>query len=256
MVTTVRTEWLRFGGMNVRGTPPMPREKVVQDLRQFRRHYDNGVLCEFKWKAYWDAAEQVLRQTMGAFPSYAYGKKFPVLSGQPCFWDRKAFTRIKGKRTLSHAGFAGISELRLFRAVRIRHDETDIDQWNVSGHFVVGGDEESDGPIRKDLLRKNIDRFVRFLRKLKRTGVAILGQIDANIHRGTWAYRHFMRKMKAIGAQFVGEHGVEYAFFIHGTDVQVKVRKPFDLLPKHRGGVLNTDHETRGFEYRLIRQVA
>lgn len=257
-VASLQTEWLRFGGMNIKGTPRMSVPRVSSDLRWLAETYDSAVVCEFKWDYYWGRAKYILGmdREWEANPSYNRGKAAPVVSGQANFWKNDVFNKKRAKRALCHLGHAGISELRFIRGTLLDHIDTGLKHWEVVAHFVVGGDADGDSPTRKKILRNNIRRFVRFLRKLKKGGHAILGQLDANIHRGTWAFDLFMTEMRKIGADFIGELGVEYLFKIDGERVKVQTGKPVSLLPKHRGGVLETDHESRGMQYRLVEMAA
>jgi len=236
----------------------MSAARVSSDLREIDRSFDSAVVCEFKWDYYWGRAKAILgaEREWEANPSYNRGKARPVASAQASFWRNDIFDKRRGKTALCHIGHAGISEMRLIRGTLLNHIDSGIKHWEVVTHFVVGGDEDGDGPKRKRILRANIRRFVRFLKRLKRTGHAIIGQLDANIHKGTWAYREFMKRMKEVDARFYGELGVEYLFVIDGKDVDVKVGKPIVILPKWRGGVLETDHEARGFQYRLVQRAA
>lgn len=260
---TIATEWLDFVGMNVKGTPRMNVASVTNDVEEFAKHADCGVMCEFRWDYYWGIAKRVLandkhapKDRWGSFPGFKQGKRMPVASGQPNFWKRSIFEKVKSKRALCHLGHAGISEARLFRATRITHKITALQHWIVSGHFVVGGDQNGDGPKRKKILRNNIRRFVRFLKKLIKTGKPIIGQLDANIRRGGWAFPLWMEEMKKIGAQFVGELGIEYLFVIDDhSKTKVQVKHYDSLKPRAKGGTLFTDHESRNMTYRLWERV-
>lgn len=260
MTALLQTEVLTFQGMNIRGNPKMRTASVVNDLEILESESDSAVVCEFRWADYWRAAKRLFGNEagdrFGAYPGFKVGERFPVASGQASFWRTSVFEKEKGRATLCHLGHAGISEMRMIRGTLLNHLRTGLKHWEVVAHFVVGGDGDGDGPIRKKILRNNIRRFVRFLKKLKRTGHAILGQLDANIHQGTWAFREFMSKMKNLGATFHGELGIEYLFSIDGEKSSVNPVKSFVTLPEHKGGVLKTDHEARGLTYRLYRKAA
>jgi hypothetical protein len=257
-MTENSTPWLQFAGTNERGNPPMRKEAVKADMEHLMKHFDSLVVQEFRWDYYWDALGELFNKPgnrWASYPGVKRGKRTPVSSGQPNLWNGAIFTREKSKVTLSHLGRAGISESRWFRASLLSHKASLLKHWEVGGHFVVGGDQDGDGPKRKKMLRKNIRRFVRFLRKLKKTGHAIIGQLDANIRKGGWAYRLWISEMMKVGARFHGELGIEYLFTIPGTDgTEIKVRNTFRILPKRHGGPLFTDHETRGIEYMLVKK--
>lgn len=264
MNRTIFTEWLDFQGMNVKGNPRMPVTSVRNDVEQFSKNCDSGVMCEFRWGSYWGVAQRVLAnekvkpvERWGSFPGYQRGRQAPVSAGQPVFWKRSIFEKEKGKRTLCHMGRAGISEFRLIRGVLLAHKRTMLKVWNVVAHFVVGGDQDSDGPKRKKILRANIRRFVRFLTRLKKSGHPIIGQLDANIRKGGWAYTLWKGEMRKVGAQFHGDDdGVEYLFGIdEHSKTKIEVKRTINLYPKSRGGVLFTDHESRGMHYRLWQRV-
>lgn len=251
------TPWLQFAGTNERGTPPMRKERVKADMDHLMKAFDSVVVCEFKWDYYWDALEDLFNRQgnrWASFPGVKQGKRMPVASAQPNLWNGAVFSRDKSKRALCHLGHAGISESRWFRASLLNHKASLLKHWELVGHFVVGGDQDGDGPKRKKILRNNIRRFVRFIRKLKKTGHAIIGQLDANIHKGGWAFPLWVREMKKVGAEFHGEMGIEYLFTIDShSRTKIKVRKAFRVNPKKAGGPLWTDHETRAIEYMLVK---
>lgn len=256
--TNLQTEWLTFGGMNIKGTPRMSVPRVSSDLQWLADTYNSAVVSEFKWDYYWGRARTILGhdREWESNPSFDRGKAAPVVSAQANFWENDIFNKKRAKRALCHIGRGGISETRFIRGTLLDHIDTGLKHWEVVAHFVPGGDEATDEPLRKKILRNNIRRFVRFVQKLVKGGHAILGQLDANIHRGTWAFTEFVTRMEAIGAEFIGELGVEYLFKIDGERVKVETGKPVSLLPKSRGGVLETDHESRGMHYRLVKMAA
>lgn len=253
-----QTPWLTFVGANIRGTPPMRGRLVNEDIRTLRGEAESMVLCEFKWDWYWEQAQAVVghKRKIGdprwkSTPNMRQGYLAPVLSAQPNFWDTEVFRKTKAKRALCHMGMAGISEMRMIRGALLNHLETSLEHWEVVAHFVVGGDMLSDGEKRKKTLRKNIRRFARFIGKLVKTGKAIIGQLDANIHPGTWAYTAFMKALAPYKPKFHGEMGVEYLFTIDGKTTEIEVRRDYVIRPKRHHGPLNTDHEARAIVYRL-----
>lgn len=266
-MTEIATPWLTFAGSNERGTPPMPGKSVRHDLKVLRDQTDSFALCEFKWDYYWEQAKAEFRHgerdhngkrsvgVWGSSPSMDRGIVAPVFSAQPNFWDRGIFRRVKSKRALLHVGMAGISETRLIRASLLQHIATGLDHWEAVTHFVVGGDAATDSKRRKRILRKNIRRFAKFIGKLVKSGKAIIAQLDANIHKGTWAYTEFMKALAPYKPKFHGELGIEYLFTIDGRDTKIEVRRDFAIKPERYGGELKTDHEARAIVYRLVKKI-
>ena len=254
---TITTAWHKFVGTNERGTPPMPRNKVLADLAYLvtTEDVDSFVVCEFKWDYYWEAAEDLLSEDWKSSPPMKRGKRFPVVSAQAVFWRKDIYRKIRTRLSLAHLGVAGISETRFIRSVLLADVVTDLRHWELITHFVVGGDEEGDGEKRKKMLRKNIRRLDRHIAARKRSGQPIIGQLDANIHKGTWAYDELMEVFRKHDARVVGVHGVEYLFVIDGRTTKVEVKRDFDIKPKRNNGPLETDHEARGLIFRLVKKV-
>jgi len=236
-----------FVGANIKGTPKMSRRKVAEDLRSLRAHADLVVLQEFKWRTYWLALGANLRR-WGSYPSAARGLATPVRAGQPVVWRRRVWRRVGSRGALLHKGRAGISEDRYLRAVLVEDRATGLRCWHGGTHNVVGGDEDTDGPVRRAMLDEDLDRLAAFLDDLASTGYPIVWQMDANVHRGTDAYRRLVQTVVDRGGAFYGEHGVEYLFAMHGEHGVVEVLSAWRL---RAGDHLNTDHEARGITYRL-----
>ena len=251
----MRTDWFRFLGMNIKGTPSMRRAAVEADLNVARQKADVLVTQEFKWNWYYSAAKAVLGRgetRWASSPNFNAGFLAPVFGAQSVKWKRDRFKRVRTRRALLHAGVAKVSESRWLRAALLEDRETGLKAWFGSTHFVVGGDEASDSPLRKRMLADNIEALDKFIAKLKRGGHAIFFQLDANIHPGTWAYTEFMRVMRKHGATIHGKHGVEFLFTIDGESVEVEVKRDW-IVPTT---VLNTDHEGRGVTARLVKKGA
>jgi len=255
-VTVTRTTARSFVGANIKGTPKMRRRKVAQDLRTLRERADAYVVQEFKWRTYWLALAANLRPTAAekwrVFPGLAKGAVRPVASGQAVGWRRSVWRSVDRRVALCHKGRAGISETRFMRAALLADAlGTSLRCWHGTTHFVVGGDEPGDGPVRRLMLGLNLGRLARFLDSLAESGDPILFQLDANIHKGTDAYRRLVKIVEDRGGSFHGEHGVEYLFSIPGRNgVRVEPVRDFTVSPR----VLNTDHEARGLTYRLVKE--
>lgn len=253
MTETKPTPWFRFLGMNIKGTPPMPATSVAHDLRVAQEHTDILVGQEFRHRWYWRVAKRVMGKRWGSSPGYRRGTLAPVAGAQPVFFRRSVF---KGGRTLTrllHWGAAKISENRFQRAKRIDVRGYDgFSLWAYTTHCVVKGDEHSDPKVRRDMLAGDLKRLDRFLTKLVRTGLPVLGQMDANIRKGSASYDDLMRILKRHGATVYGVHGVEYLFVIDGREIEVEVSKHWTVSTDD----LKTDHEGRGLTFRLVRRNA
>jgi hypothetical protein len=248
----MQTKWFRFLGMNIKGTPSMRREKVEHDLNVARGRCDVLVTQEFKWRWYFRAAKAVLgrvRPRWASSPGYGHGTLRPVAGAQSVKWKTNRFKRLRTRRALLHKGVARVSESRSLRAVLLKDRETNLRAWFGTTHFVVGGDEATDSPLRKRMLRENIEALDKFIGELKANGQPILFQLDANIKPGTWAYDEFMAVMREHDATLHGHHGVEYLFTIDGKNVKVEVKRDW-IVPRTK---LETDHEGRGITARLVK---
>lgn len=232
-----------FAGANIKGTPSMKGWRVRKDLRTLRGKADIIGLQEFKWEWYWRVLAALLVR-WSTHPGKARGLAHPVLGAQAILWKRKLFKRVQ---VYTREGFdfrmenGGIMDNRWIRAVLLQARQDLFTAWYLSTHFAVGGDR-ADSPVRrKEFLRNNLFQLDQALADLRRTGYPIMGSLDANIHRGTWAYAQFMRIMEHHGATVHGEHGVEYSFTIPGRHGEF-----VDVQPSRIGtDQLETDHEVR-----------
>jgi hypothetical protein len=251
----MQTKWFRFLGMNIKGTPSMRRARVEHDLNVARKNASVLVTQEFKWRWYFRAAKAVLGRAThrwASSPGYGHGTLRPVAGAQSVKWKTKRWRRLRTRRALLHKGVARVSESRSLRAVLLQDRETRLRAWFGTTHFVVGGDEAGDSPLRKRMLRENIEALDKFIEDLKANGNPIFFQLDANIHPGTWAYDEFMAVMRKHKATIHGAHGVEFLFTIDGEDTKVEVRRDW-IIPRDQ---LETDHEGRGVTARLVKREA
>lgn len=253
MIEIKATPWFRFLGMNIRGTPPMASADVAHDLRVAQDETDILVAQEFRHRWYWRVAKRLMAKRWGSSPGYRRGIAAPVAGAQPVFFRRSLFKGGRTKTRLLHWGKAKISENRFQRAKRINVRGYDgFSLFAYTTHCVVKGDEASDPKVRRDMLAGDLKRLDRFLTTLVRTGLPVIGQLDANIRKGSASYDDLLRILKRHGATLYGAHGVEYLFVIDGREIEVEVRNP-DVVPTSR---LRTDHEGRCIEFRLVRKTA
>lgn len=248
-----RTGRRRFVGANIKGTPAMPRRKVAQDLRVIRNRADAYGLQEFRWRGYWLALAANLspvgEDKWRSYPNVIKGAAAPVRGAQGIGWKARYWRCVGRRCTVLHEGVAKVSESRYLRAALLAdRKHAGLRAWHGSTHNVVGGDEAGDGPLRKAMLSDNLTALAKFLDELLATGDAVIFQLDANIHKGTPAYRRLVQIVESRGGKFHGEHGIEYLFTIDGDRTRVVVERDFVIRP----GVLNTDHEARGIVYRLV----
>lgn len=233
-----------FAGANIKGTPSMTARSVAHDMTLLMRTAGVFVVQEFKWKWYWKVAGILMAAAWGSFPGKTNGLGHPILGAQAIFWKRSLFTLVD---TFSTPAFdfgldnAGIMDNRWIRAALLKRKRDLFTAWYLTTHFVVGGDEAGDGPLRKKFMKQNIHRLDHVLTKLQNSGFPIIGELDANIHRGTWAYEEFIAMLRKHGATLHGEHGVEYAFTINGRYGTFTEVIP-DVIPTSK---LKTDHEVR-----------
>lgn len=236
-----------FAGANIKGTPAMKAKHVRHDLKVLRQSCDVFGVQEFKWKRYWQVAIAVLTvagKRWSSFPGLKKGLGRPSEGAQALFWKRSKFKRIKGYVRPAfdfRINTAGIMENRFIRGVLLRSKLDAFTAWFLSAHFVVGGDEKDDGPVRKRLMMENIAALDVALVFMRKTGYPIMGEIDANIRPGTWAYVELMKVLTHHGATVHGEPGVEYLFTINGRKGKFTKVKPSRITPDH----LFTDHEVR-----------
>lgn len=249
----MRTKPRKFLGMNIKGTPAMKASQVSSDLMVGRRNCDVLVTQEFRWPWYWRQLAKALpksAKTWHTAPRIGQGFMHPVKGAAACTWNTKIWRWHETCTRLLHNGEAKISEARYLRAVLLEDKETGLKCWFGTTHFVVGGDEASDGPIRKKMMAQDLERLDEFFTVLSQTGDPILFELDANIHVGTPAYDEFRKILKKHGATIHGNHGVEYLISIPGEEVRVQVLRNWIISPK----VLFTDHEGRGVTYCLVKR--
>lgn len=236
-----------FAGANIKGTPSMKAWRVRKDLKTLRKRADVIGLQEFKWKWYWRVLGLLL-PGWSSHPGKAKGLAHPVLGAQAVIWKRKLFKRVK---VYTREGFdfamdnSGIMDNRWIRAALLESREDGFTAWFLSTHFAVGGDRHGSAPRRRAFLDDNMVQFDAALADLRRTGYPIMGELDANIHRGTPAYIEFMKVLRHHGATVHGEHGVEFSFTIPGRHGEFVRVQPSRIPPSQ----LETDHEVRVLEW-------
>lgn len=250
-MSTVKTTPRNFGGANIKGTPAMRAKLVRADLKLLTPKLDIIGLQEFRWPWYWDELEDLVGDTWKGFPSMEKGLNSPVLGAQGILFDASLNKR---KKTMIAPSFdfdvdtSGIMENRWFRGALLEDRETGLCCWYGSGHNVVGGDAGGDSAKRKMLLRQNLERLDAFLGKMVKSGHPVVFEIDANIHKDSWAYPILMGILKKHGARVLGPHGVEFLWVINGKNgVKVEVVRRWEL-----NAGLNTDHEVRCVRHRLV----
>lgn len=235
----------RFIGANIKGTPKMQDASVRHDLKKIRRNASVFVAQEFKWPSYWRVADSVLKAWKSAPKNFLT----EALSAQPVFWDPKKWEVLDVRTTRIHPETAGVSLARYGRAALLRCRKTGRTCWFFTTHLIVSGDMRHDPALRRGLLDSGIGNMAHFIAHLKRVLPApIIGQLDANIGRGSAAMVGFQTTLKGLGARFVGEQHVEFLFVIDGEDTKVRVVNGW-VIPAKR---LRTDHEARGLTFQLV----
>jgi len=246
------TSWRRFLGLNVRGTPAMRAAAVRHDLELALERASVVALQEFKWPWYWRTLSRAVTRRPArrwrAFPGFVRGLARPVFAGQTVVWRAHGWKRRDSRRRLLHAGAAGISESRQLRAVLLEDRDTGLRAWFGTTHFVVAGDESTDGPRRRAILEHDLEQLDAFLGELEATGYPVLFQLDANIRTSSDAWPAFRRLLKRRRARIHGPRGVEYLFTINGRRGRVDVLHDW-IVPVRE---LRTDHEGRGITFRLV----
>lgn len=164
-------------------------------------------------------------------------------------WDNEVWRKVDKRVHLLHDGVARVSEDRFIRAVLLEHRKTKLRCWFLTTHFVVGGDERGDSPLRKKIMAVDLRRLDALVQDLRETGYPIIGQADLNIHVGSWAYHDLMEIREEHGMKFHGTHGVEFLFTVDGERTKVEVLNDW-IVPTTR---LRTDHEGRGITYKLAK---
>jgi hypothetical protein len=249
------TERLRFLGMNIKGTPAMPAKAVEHDLKVGRTECSVLVTQEFRWPWYWKTLRGVLdrgkrQNKWRASPGLLRGLRRPVRGAQAVMWDNEVWRKVDKRVHLLHDGVARVSEDRFIRAVLLEHRKTKLRCWFLTTHFVVGGDERGDSPLRKKIMAVDLRRLDALVQDLRETGYPIIGQADLNIHVGSWAYHDLMEIREEHGMKFHGTHGVEFLFTVDGERTKMEVLNDW-IVPTTR---LRTDHEGRGITYKLAKR--
>lgn len=237
-------------GANIKGTPAMPARKVRADLKVLRKRADVLMLQEFRWPWYWRVAMLLLGigKRWASSPVFKAGKDAPVRGAQGILWKRKAWKRVKTRVWLLHDGVAKVSESRFVRAVLLQDRVTGQFCWFLSTHFVVGGDESSDSPLRRGMLNDNIGMVDQVLSAIARSGHPVVFELDANIRSTSDSYDEWMAMLKRQDMKVHGAHGVEYMLTRSGVSTKINVHRNW-VVPTT---MLNTDHETRGITYTLV----
>lgn len=247
-----RTSWRRFVGLNIKGTPAMRAAAVRHDLELALGRASVIVLQEFKWPWYWRTLGRVVarrrERRWRSFPGFLRGLARPVFAAQAVVWRSHGWKRRGSRRRLLHRGAAGISESRQLRAALLEDKETKLRAWFGTTHFVVGGDQDTDGPRRRAILEHDLEQLDAFLGELTATGYPVLFQLDANIRPSSDAYPAFRAVLKRHRARLHGARGVEYLFTINGRHGRVGVLRDWTIPTSE----LRTDHEGRGITFRLL----
>lgn len=254
--TTVMTDWFRFLGMNIKGTPAMTAIEVAEDLAVGQDHCSVLVTQEFRWPWYWRTlrtavavtAKSRWRTSPGLVPGFAR----PVRGAQSVMWKGRRWKRVGTKVALLHKGVAGISEDRFIRAVLLKDRETGLRCWFLTTHFVVGGDMASDSSRRRNIMAIDLAAFHNFVDHLVASGHPIIGQLDANLRPASQVYSSFLRIVRRHKGTFHGNHGVEFLFTIPGRTTSIEVKRNWTVPTTE----LNTDHEGRGITARIVAKAA
>lgn len=253
MTTTVTTDWFRFLGMNIKGTPAMTAMQVAEDLAVGQKNCSVLVTQEFRWPWYWrtlrtavalTAPRSLWRTSPGLVPGFA----MPVRGAQSILWKGRRWKRVGTKLTRLHKGIAGISEDRFIRAVLLQDRETRLRCWFLTTHFVVGGDRATDSSRRRNVMAVDLAGFGTFVDELAATGHPIIGQLDANLRPASEVYKPFLKIVRRHKGEFHGNHGVEFLFTIDGRTTSIEVKKDWTVPTTE----LNTDHEGRGITARIV----
>lgn len=232
-----------FGGANIKGTPSMSATFVRDDLRTLKRTCHVFGLQEFKWPWYWRVAERVLDALWNSFPRMARVKD-SIRGAQALFWRSNMFTKIDQYTRPAYDFTTEVGDImtkRWIRAVLLRAKSDGFTAWFLTTHFVVDGDQEHDSVLRKRLLEQNIHQLDLALTFLRKSGYPIMGELDANIHQGTWGYDALMKVFRKHGAEVHGEHGIEFSFTINNDKGKFAHVRPDKIGTDY----LRTDHEVR-----------
>jgi hypothetical protein len=259
----LESERRRFVGMNVRGTPAMNGDQVEHDLETAAKECGVLALQEFKWRWYWLRLRKALKRgssgSWATYPAVSVGLARPVFAAQAIAWRKGQWRRRGARRLELHRGAAGISETRQLRAVLLEDRTSGLASWFGTTHFVVGGDNATDGRIRKAIMLQDLVQLEKFLAGLVATGFPGVFQLDANLTPSSHVWPAFQRLLRRQGCTIHGVRGVEYLItwqgrWTPGPDQRgrqsrggIKAETDF-VIPTKR---LKTDHEARGLVFRL-----
>ncbi len=230
----------------------MSAASVRNDLSKLKGKLDIIMLQEFRGTWYWRVLLTLMDRNWRTYPSTRRSVRQPVKGGQAIAWRRKVVRKV---RAFSSPAFdfsldnSGIMENRWINAVLLEDKMSGLRCWYISTHFVVGGDEASDGELRKLFLRQNIEALNDVLGKCLLSGHPVVLGLDANIHKNSQAYYRFMKVLRERGGRVVGTHGVEYLVVFDNEAADVIVDRAYEFQPKGLG--LKTDHEVRVIDHHL-----
>lgn len=221
----------------------MGYRKVLFDLRRIdKADPDVWGVQEFKYPWYWGAAVRALRQVQ-KYPKFWLGDR----TSQPVFWKRNLWKRQDATTRKLHDGVKKVTEDRFINGVLLKDRKTGLCAWYNSAHYVVGGDQPGDSELRKRLLKQDKAVTRKQLEEQVATGFPVFLTVDANC-RGKFLGDE-------IGGQkvhYVGTPGIEYIIYINGKNgTEVDPKNHFDIPTSQ----LNTDHETRVFQYSLVQEL-
>lgn len=240
-----------FAGANIRSNPKMNVASVRHDFKILMAKADVFVVQEFTLRFYWAAIAALAKINWASYPGIKSALAHPTRGGQAIFWKRALFEKLT---SYSFPAFdfekdhAGIMDNRWIHAVLLKNKRGKFASWYLTTHFVVGGDAATDSSRRKEFMAENIDRLDHVLSVLERSGYAIMGEIDGNIHKNTWAYSSFMSVMNKHRATLHGDLGVEYSFTIPGQTTHYTDVSP-SIIPTSS---LRTDHEVRVLDWKGV----
>ena len=254
----LESERRRFVGLNVKRT--LKRPAIEHDLDLVGQHAGVLAFQEFITRGHWSAFRRQLgRFGWKSYPSVLVGLVRPVWSGQAIAWRRGLWRKIDTRRRRLHQGAAGISEPRQLRAVLLEDRTSGLAMWFGTTHFVVAGDQDEDGRLRRVMLLEDLVQLERFLEDLQHSGHAGAFQLDANLTASSDVWPAFQRLLRRRGCTMHGVRGVEYLITWQGTwqagdDFRGQLeRSGVDVETDTTIGTdeLETDHEARGIVFRL-----
>ena len=240
------------GGANIKGTPAMPAASVRNDLKKLKSRLDIIGLQEFRHRWYWLVLGALFGERWRSYPSQKAALKQPVFGGQGILWKSNINRKVHSRQMAAfdfEDDHSGIMENRWIRAVLLEDRISQLACWYISTHFVVHGDDHGEGPRRQAFMEQNLARLALMLDYCSRTGEPMVLELDANIHKGTWAYFRLMQIFEQYGGRVVGEQGVEFLVVFDGDLTRVVVDKAYVLRPRDIG--LKTDHEVRCIDHHL-----